>query len=148
MFGLGKLLGGKAKELKVASKKVENRNLMEAIVGGQLLIAYSEDRTLDDSERAKIEGLLRTNPNLTSFGNEMTDYFNQTNNALKAGYITARLRILREIEEIKNSSSDAQDVMGNLMEVALADGNISEAEEKELKTIAGKLGQNLEDFLQ
>ena len=102
MFGLKRLLGGKANELKVVSKKIENRNLMEAIVGGQLLIAYSEDRNLDDGERAKIEGLLRTNPNLSSFGNELTDYFNQTNNALKAGYITARLRILREIEEIKS----------------------------------------------
>ena len=148
MFGLKRLLGGKANELKVVSKKTENRNLMEAIVGGQLLIAYSEDRNLDDGERAKIEGLLRTNPNLSSFGNELTDYFNQTNNALKAGYITARLRILREIEEIKNNPNEAQDVMGNLLEVALADGNISEAEEKELKAIASKLNQNLDDFLQ
>lgn len=33
MFGLKRLLGGKANELKVVSKKIENRNLMEAIVG-------------------------------------------------------------------------------------------------------------------
>lgn len=148
MFGLKKLLGGKTKELKVAANKIENRNLMEAIVSGMLLIAYSQDKTLDDKEKTKIEGLLRTNPKLSNFGPELTDYFNQTNAALKAGYIAARVRILREIEDVKNHTNDAQDVMANLLEVALEDGEISEAEMKELAAISNKLGINLDDYLE
>ncbi|MGU5794304.1 TerB family tellurite resistance protein [Aeromonas hydrophila] len=146
MFGLGKLLGGKAKELKVASKKIENRNLMEAVTGGMLLLGYCEDGKLSEEKRLKIEGLLRTNASLAAFGSEMTDYFNQVNASLQAGYIPARIRILREIAEVKSSVNDAQDVLGNVLEIAVQDG-ISPSEEKELTAIAQTLGLNLADFM-
>jgi len=148
MFGaLKKAFGGKAVELKVAARNIENKDLMEAAVDGMLLMAYSEDKKLGDDEKSQIEGLLRTNPKLSGFGTAVMDRFNQTNDALKAGYISARIRILREIEDVKHVRQDAEDVFAAILEVALGDGNVSDAERGELNTIAQKLGLRVEDFI-
>lgn len=143
----GKMFNRKKAAVKIAAARIENKDLMEAIVGGQLLLAYSNDRKLDDDERSQIEELLRTNSKLEVFGGEVIEYFRKTNDALKAGYITSRVRILREIGEVARDRNDAVDVLANVLEVALHDGSISDAEEKELIAIATALNLNLKDYL-
>lgn len=146
-FGLGKLFGKKAVELKVASKNIENKDLMEALVDGSLLIAYSKDGKLDADEEAGIKDRLNTTPKLKSFGPLVMDRFNETNNALKAGYISARMRILRELEDVKSDRNDATDVFAAMLESALADGKLHTKEKAELLLVANKLSLNVSDFV-
>lgn len=146
-FGLGKLFGKKAVELKVASRNLENKDLMEAAVDGMLLMAYSKDKSLDAAEETQIKELLRTHPKLGSFGEAVTERFNLTNAALKAGYISARVRILREIEDVKSDANDKADVFAAILEVALADGKLHKAERAELVAISSKLSVDVGSFV-
>lgn len=67
----GKLFGKKVASAKVELKKVENRDLMEAIIGGCLLVSAA-DGEIEKEETAKLDQLVRSNPRLSHFGNEIT----------------------------------------------------------------------------
>ena len=66
-----KLFGKKVAAAKVELKKVENRDLMEAIVGGCLLVSAA-DGEIEKEETSKLDQLIRSNPRLAHFGNEIT----------------------------------------------------------------------------
>lgn len=141
MFGFGK----KARAAKAEIKKFENRDLMEATVGGCLLIAFA-DGDCEEAELKSIESLLRTNKALEGFGHELTDAINRVTERLKAGYRVARIEILREIEEVKGNRQEAEDVLVTMLTIAEADGEIEEAEQKELSTVADRLGLRIADY--
>lgn len=141
----GKLFGKKAATAKAEIKKFENRDLMEATVGGCLLIAFA-DGECDDAELKTIESLLRTNKALDGFGHELTDTVNRFTERLKAGYRVARVEILREIEDVKGNRQEAEDVLVTMLTIAEADGEIEEAEQKELTTVADRLGLRIADY--
>ena len=79
-------------------KKLENRDLMEAVIGGCLLIVFA-DGEAEDAELKKLDGLVRSNKSLEHFGVELTDTINRFTQRLQAGYRVARNDILREIEQ-------------------------------------------------
>ena len=54
---LGKMFGKNVQKGKAELAKVENRDLMQAIVGGALLVAYA-DGECEDAELAKLQGSL------------------------------------------------------------------------------------------
>lgn len=141
----GKLFGKKASAAKAEIKKFENRDLMEATVGGCLLVAFA-DGECEDAEIKTIESLLRTNKALEGFGHELTDTVNRFTVRLKAGYRVARVEILREIEEVKGNRQEAEDVLVTMLTIAEADGEIEEAEQKELSTVADRLGLRIADY--
>jgi tellurite resistance protein TerB len=140
-----RLFGGKAAAARTEIKKFERRDLMEALVGGCLLVSFA-DGECEEAEVKKVEGLLRTNKALEGFGAELNDTVNRFRDRLNTGYRTARAEILREIEEVKHVRNDAEDVLLNMLEVAEADGEVEPAEMKELKEVAGRLGLRLEDY--
>lgn len=142
MFGFGK----KVNKVKAEVKKLENRDLLEAIVGGCLLVAAA-DGNIDDSELKAIDSLLRTNKNLGHFGNEITELVNRFSERLKSGYRVARAEILREIEDIKGDAQQKEDVLLNMLTIAEADGDIGEKEQKELDTVAQRLGLRVQDYV-
>lgn len=142
MFGFGK----KVNKVKAEVKKLENRDLLEAIVGGCLLVAAA-DGNIDDSEVKAIDSLLRTNKNLGHFGNEITELVNRFSERLKSGYRVARAEILREIEDIKGDAQQKEDVLLNMLTIAEADGDIGEKEQKELDTVAQRLGLRVQDYV-
>lgn len=144
---LGKLFAKKAVQVKAEVKKIENRDLLEAVIGGGLLIAAVGGDGIDDKEQKTIDTLLRTNKNLAHFGSEITETINRFTTRINAGYRTARFEILDEIEDIKNDPKDARDVLLNMIEVADSSGGIDEAEMKELDFIANKLGLRLQDYV-
>lgn len=141
MFGWKK----KARAAKAEIKKFEKRDLMEATVGGCLLIAFA-DGSCEEAELKSIDSLLRTNKALEGFGHELTDCINRFTERLKAGYRVARLEILREIEQVKGDRQEAEDVLITMLTIAEADGEIEEAEQKELDTVAERLGLRLTDY--
>ena len=142
----GKFLGKKAGAVKAEVKKLENRDLLEAVVGGCLLVAAA-DGDIEDSEVKKIDSLLRTNKNLEHFGSEITELVNRFSERLQSGYRVARAEILREIEDIKGDQQQKEDVLLNMLTIAEADGEIEPAEQKELDTVAQRLGLRISDYV-
>ncbi|MCX7132500.1 TerB family tellurite resistance protein [Aeromonas sp.] len=146
MFGIGKLFGKKAAAARGELKKMENRDLMEAVVGGCMLIAFA-DGECEESELKTIESLLRTSKALEGFGHEVTDTMNRFTERLHAGYRVARLEIMREIGDVKSNRNEAEDVLVAMLTVALADGEIEPEEQKELDAVATTLGLRLADYV-
>lgn len=142
----GKLFGKKVNQAKAEVKKFENRDLLEAVVGGCLLVAAA-DGGIEDSEVKKIDSLLRTNKNLEHFGSEITELVNRFSERLQSGYRVARAEILREIEDIKSDQQQKEDVLLNMLTIAEADGEIEPAEQKELETVAQRLGLRISDYV-
>ncbi|MBI6886490.1 tellurite resistance TerB family protein [Pseudomonas putida] len=141
MFGIGKKLFG----AKRAVKKLENRDLMQAIVGGCLLVAAA-DGEISKNEAAQIDIQIRANKNLEHFGQEITAIVNLFTEQLQAGFRLGRMNIMREIADIKNNPLDAEEVFVNMITVAEGDGNISPEELKVLAEVGVQLGLRPKDF--
>jgi tellurite resistance protein TerB len=141
MFGLKKKLFGAGRTI----KKLENRDLMQAIVGGCLLVAAA-DGEISKNEAAQIDIQIRANKALEHFGAEITKTVNLFTEQLQAGFRLGRMNIMREIRDIKNNPADAEEVLVNMLTVAEGDGSISPEEMKVLDEIAVELGLRLKDF--
>lgn len=141
MFGIGKKLFGAQR----AVKKLENRDLMQAIVGGCLLVAAA-DGEISKNESAQIDIQIRANKNLEHFGPEITSTVNLYTEQLQASFRIGRMTILREIRDIKNNPADAEEVFVNMLAVAEGDGEISASEMKVLAEVGNELGLRLKDF--
>lgn len=141
MFGIGKKLFG----AKRAVKKLENRDLMQAIVGGCLLVAAANGEISRD-ESAQIDKQIRANKNLEHFGTEITKTVTLYTEQLEAGFRLGRMNILREIQEIANNPMDADEVFTNMLVVAESDGDVYEAELKVLTEVAQVLGLSLKNY--
>ena len=142
----GKMFGKKASAAKAEIKKFENRDLMEAMVGGCDLVAFA-DGECEQEEIKKIDELLRTSKALEGFGAETSTTLNRFCERLTASYRAGRIEILREIEEVKSDQREKEDVLIAMLTVAEADGEIEESERKELDVVAQRLGMRLDDFL-
>jgi len=141
----GKLLGKKFGKAKVELKKVENRQLMEAIVGACILVAAA-DGEISKSELEKIDQLIRSNKNLEHFGAEITVTLGRFTEQLNAGFRVGRMNIMREIGDIKDNPLDAEEVFVNMLTIAEADGEIEAGELKVLGEVGRLLGLRLADF--
>lgn len=141
MFGIGKKLFG----AKRAVKKLENRDLMQAIVGGCLLVAAA-DGEISKNESAQVDLQIRANKNLEHFGSEITNQVNLFTEQLQAGFRLGRMNIMREISDIKNNPLDAEEVFVNMLTVAEGDGSISPEELKVLAEVGQALGLRVKDF--
>ncbi|EIV9525844.1 MULTISPECIES: tellurite resistance TerB family protein [Klebsiella] len=143
---LKKLFGKKAAAVKGELKKVENRDLMEAIVGGCLLVSAA-DGEIEKEETSKLDQLIRSNPRLSHFGNEITSTITRYTEQLEAGFRVGRMNILREIDDIKNDPKEAEEVFVNMLTIAEADGEIEPEEQKVLEEVGRRLGLRTEDYL-
>lgn len=142
MFGLFKKHAGNAK---VEIKKVENRDLMQAIVGSMVLLAYA-DGECEKSELDKIERLIAANENLAHFGSEITATMGRFVEYMEAGPRLGEMKIMREIGDVKNNARDAEEVFINAITIAEADGEIEPAELKVLSKLGRELGLRVQDF--
>lgn len=145
MFGMFKK---KAKIVQREVKNFEKRDLMQAAVGIALLVGWA-DGDLSVSEGDKIQKVLANNPALAGFGAEVTETFNRYNTMLKdAGFLIGRSQIMREIEDVKGDSREAEDVFLIGVTLALADGEVDEKELKVLNEVGMMLGLRLENYVQ
>lgn len=141
MFGFKKKLFG----AKVAAKKLENRDLMQAVVGACLLVAAA-DGSISKEEASQIDKQLRANKNLEHFGSEITAQTNLYTEQLEASFRIGRMNILREIKDIASNPLDAEEVFVNAITVAEAEGGLDDGELKVLSEIGNILGLRLKDF--
>ena len=145
MFGMKKLFGKQVGNAQAEMKKVVNRDLMQAIVGGGLLVAAA-DGEIEASEVSKLDELIRSNQNLTHFGSEITETINRFTGQLNANFQVGRLAIKRELADIKNVPADAEEAFVNILAIAQADGLIEPAEFVVLKEISMHFGLRLADY--
>lgn len=141
MFGFKKKFFG----AKVAAKKMENRDLMQAVVGACLLIAAA-DGEISKAEAGQIDKQLRANKNLEHFGAEITAQTNLYTEQLEASFRIGRMNILREIKDIASNPLDAEEVFVNTIAVAEGEGGLDDGEIKVLAEIGNVLGLRLKDF--
>lgn len=142
MFGLFKK---QANNAKVEIKKVENRDLMQAIVGAMVLVAYA-DGECEKEELAKIERLIAANDSLSHFGSEITQTMGKYVEYMDAGPRLGTMKIMREIADIKNNAKDAEEVFVLAITIAEADGEIEPAELQVLAKLGRELGLRVQDF--
>lgn len=126
------------------AKKVENRDLMEAIVGGGLLVAAA-DGTIEKEEMQKLEKLIAGNDNLKHFGGEIGKTIGRFTNLLEGDFLVGRAKIMREIRDISGNDDNVEDVVLNVLAIAKSDGEIEPEERKVIEEIARELGYRLSE---
>lgn len=141
----GKYLKKKFGEGKAEIAKVENRDLMQAIVGGCLLVA-SADGSIGQDEISSLEKQLANTPSLKHFGGEINETVKTFQGQLEANFRLGKLHIMREIEDVKGNSQDSEEVFVNMLAVAEADGEVEPQELDILKEVASTLGVRFSDF--
>lgn len=140
-----KMFGKKANEAKIEMTKIENRDLMEAIVGGCLLVAYA-DGECEDAELEKMDKIISSLPELKDFGSEISETIGRFRGQLEAGFRIGRQTILNEINDIKGDENDRIRVFNVMLTVAEADGEVEPEELKVLKEVGQRLGINLREY--
>lgn len=148
MFGIGKLFKKKVVVAAQTSKRFEKRDLMQATVGIALLAGWVSG-SLSDDESVKIQKILANTPALEGFGSEVNETYDKYNAVLKdVGFLAGKIRIMREIGDVKGDRQEAEDVFVTGITVALADGVMDDAERALLEEIAGVLGLRLSTYVQ
>ena len=110
------------------AKKVQNKNVMEAIVAGALLTAAA-DGTIERSETDKLTKLLQANDLLEAFrGREITKTISKYENILDADFGIGKKKMLDEIADIADNDDHAQEVLLTMLAIAKADGEVEPEE--------------------
>ena len=110
------------------ARKVQNKNVMEAIVAGALLTAAA-DGTIERSETDKLTKLLQANDLLEAFrGREITKTITKYENILDADFGIGKKKMLDEISDIADNDDHAQEVLLTMLAIAKADGEIEDEE--------------------
>lgn len=128
-----------------AAQKIDKRDLMEAIVGGSLLVIYA-DGSVEDSELASLEALIAANPSLGHFGSEIGVTISKFTDMFDAGYRMGKMKVLREIDDVKTTPQEAEEVFVTMLTIAEADGEVDAKEEAVLREVAKTLGIDLKKF--
>lgn len=142
VFGI---FGKKGRKAAAEINKFTNRDLMEAIVGGALLVAHA-DGELEESELVNLEAQIKANPALANFGPEIGQTINKFIAMFDAGLRMGKMKVMREIRDIQHTPEEAEEVIVTMITIAEADGEIEPEELKVLKEVADVLGVNLKDF--
>jgi tellurite resistance protein TerB len=143
MFGMFK------KKVAAASAtlhKVENRDLMEAIVAGAILVAYA-DGDCSAEELTKLQGIIESNDNLKHFGSEIGTTIDKYAAMFESGARLARVKLMKELEDVKGDESQKIEAFIIAIEIADADGSIDDNEYKVLKDIGKAFGLNPDSYI-
>lgn len=144
---LSNLIGKKGREARASMAKLENKDLLEAVVAGSILVAAG-DGELEDSEINKLERIIKTNDKFAHFGSEITQMIGKFSAQFKEGGIRiVRQAAMKELNDIKHNPDDVATVMNSIITVAEADGEIEEGEVAVLNKIAETLGVRVADYM-
>lgn len=126
-----------------SAKKIQNQNVMEAVVAASLLIAAA-DGEIEKKETDSLTQLLSNNDLLSAFKpTEITKTVTRYTGILEAGFRVGKVKMLREIADIADNPEHAEEVFVTALTIAESDGEIEPAELKILKEIGQTLGVNL-----
>lgn len=134
-----------ANQARAEVKKVEKRDLMQAVVAGAVLVAFA-DGELEEAEVSTLHKIVENQPSLAQFGSELTNTIDQYIETMKASKHLGRVKLMREIEDVKADPKEIEEVFAVMVTIAEADGEVEEAEVKILTDIGKKLNVNLKDW--
>lgn len=146
MFGIGKLFTKKKAALEVKLHKVENKDLMEAIVAGAVLVAHA-DGDCSDEELSVLHNIIEANDNLKHFGSEIGKTIDRYCDMYKAGARLAKVKLMKEINDVSADEEQKIEAFIIAIEIADADGTIDDSELTMLKEIGKTLGLNPENYI-
>lgn len=127
------------------AKKMEKRDLMQACIAGAVLVAFA-DGELEDSEVKALHEIVESQPTLANFGPELAKTIDQYIGVMKASKYLGKVKLMREIEDIKSTPDEIEEVFAIMLTIAEADGQIEDAEMKLITEIGKKLGVSLQKF--
>jgi tellurite resistance protein TerB len=129
-----------------SAKAVAKQNVFEGVVAAAVLVACA-DGEFSKKEAEKVERLLATNDSLSAFKKtDISRLITKYAGVVETDFRMGKLKMLKEIEEIAENPSDAEEVFITAISVAETDGEIDEKELAVLVEIGKKLGLNLKDY--
>lgn len=146
MLGLSKLFKKKSQALTVKLHKVENRDLMEAIVAAAVLVAYA-DGDCSTQELTKLQDIIESNDNLKHFGSEIGQTIDKYSLMYESGKRLAKVKLMKEITDVAAEEEQKIEAFIIAIEIADADGEIDEDELKILTEIGRALGLKPEAYI-
>ena len=148
MFGMFKNLRKKANVVATSNRRLENIDLIQATVGISLLVGWASG-SLDDQEASKIQKTLANTPALEGFTAEVNEIYERYNAVFKdVGFLAGKIRIMREIADIKAERQDAEDVYVTGITITLADGEVDDKEREILEEVGNLLGLRYSSYVQ
>jgi tellurite resistance protein TerB len=128
--------------------KVENRDKMEAIICASVYVMASSDAGITNEKVSTMEKLIATNDSLSHFGSEIPKTIKKFTDMFDAGFDMGEIKALREIDDVRNTPEDAEEVFIQALEIAKAgDGEIDDKEKRALTKIAQTVGVNASHWL-
>lgn len=143
MFGLFKK---KAAAAAVTLHKVENKDLMEAIVAGAVLVANA-DGEASAEELTKLSGIIENNDNLKHFGSAIGQTIDKYMGMYESGRRLAKSKLMKEIADVQADEDQKVEAFIIAIEIADADGEIDDAEMAVLREIGKVLGLNPDNYI-
>ena len=129
-----------------SAKSVAKQNVFEAIVAASVLVACA-DGEIEKKESEKLQKLLANNDTLSSFSkSEIQKLVSKYSAMVETDFRVGKLKMMKEIEDIAENATDAEEVFVIAIAIAEADGEIEPAEMKVLVDIGQRLGLNLKDY--
>ncbi len=129
-----------------SAKSVAKQNLFEAIVAASVLVAAA-DGEIEKKESEKLEKMLSNNDSLSSFKKtDIQRLVAKFSGTVETDFRMGKIKMLKEIEDIAENPSDAEEVFVTAISIAEADGEIEPKELEVLTEIGRRLGLNLKDY--
>lgn len=149
LFGFLKSKGSEAANAaKTGAIRLENKDLVEAVVFGSVMMAHA-DGELEDSELENLQKQLEGNDIFAGFPQaELGKMIDKACGYFKMGAIMGNKKCTDELKDVKNNPKHADEVMTAVLTIAFADGEFEEAEKKCAEKIAGILNVRLKDYVE
>jgi tellurite resistance protein TerB len=130
-----------------SAKKVQNKDMLQAIVGAALMIAAA-DGEIEPNETTKLEEIMAAHDALSAFKrSEISAILQDYTKKLKANFALGKTQLMREISDIADKSDQAEEVLLIAVAIAEADGEIEDNEKKVIGEIAKTLRLNADTYL-
>lgn len=143
---LGKMFGKRSEAAKVAADRFDKKDLVEACIAGAILIAFA-DGECEESEMAALTSIIQANDSFKNFSSEVPILVDKYAGLMRAGKTLGRIKLLRELDDVKASQDEKEEVLATMISIAEADGEIEPQELKELKEVGRRLGVNVEAMI-
>lgn len=132
-------------KLKREAKNVQNRDLMQAIVAGCLLVSAA-DGEVEKEELDKMTKLLSINDKLSTFKSEIATTVQKYSDTLDVDFKFGKKKMLDELADITDQDQ-AEEIMLMVLAVASADGEVDDKETSVMEEIAKALNVSLKQFV-
>lgn len=136
------------KALDEKSNRLKGRtDLLEGVCASAALVANADNDISDEEIDATTKAVNANTALKAAFEpRDINEHINQALSVVEGGRVGQR-QLYKEIEDIAGDRDDAEIVMLTALDIAEADGEISDDEQKVLEKIAGKLNVKLSDYL-